>query len=295
LSYKYDPPLTADQRIDLIRVRTARAHQHIQDLDREIREFLNGEPYKVAIKPDPQFPHVPQLRKHYLVSVRPMTTVIPLFAGEAIHNIRIALDYLVNDLVDIGCTAQNITLSKTERRQIAFPIIDTDSPKEYQISRKRKVKGMMQAAIDAIDATKPYKGGNDLLWKLSQLNNIDKHRFLITVGSQIASFNAPRWIRRGMARHILEEKGVNVPPDVDLSQILNFSIIPDDRKCPLNEGDELVAGFSEILDHDEKMRFTFDIVFYELGVAECEPILPLLMQFLNYVNDLILSFRRYLI
>src|SRR6266850_878143 len=201
--------MTVDERLLLIRVKTARAYQHIQDLEREIQEFLNGNPYKVAIKPDPQFPDL--FAQHYLASVKPMIAVIPLIAGEAIHNMRSALDYLAWDLMDIGCVAQGITLTVTERKQIGFPIIDTDSPTEYEASRKRRVKGMTQAAIDAIDAAKPYKGGNDILWRLNQLNNIDKHRLLIAVGSQIAGSTAPRFIRRGLARTMLEEKGIEIP------------------------------------------------------------------------------------
>jgi len=222
-----------------------------------------------------------------------MTYAIPVVAGEAIQNMRSALDHLAWHLVEIGCAKQSITLNKTERKQIGFPIIDTDIPAQYEASRKAKVKGMTQAAIDAIDATKPYKGGNDLLWRLNQLNNIDKHRLLITVGSALAHFVAPRFIRRGLARHIVEEKGIDVPPSIDLSAALNFNIIPDKefRKCPLEVGDELVSGFDRILDQDEEMNFTFDIVFNEPGVVECEPILPMLVETLKYVNNLILSFR----
>ena len=65
-----------------------------------------------------------------------------------------------------------------------------------------------------------------------------------------------------MAQNILEEKGLDMPPNIDLSGLLDFSIIPDDeyRKCPLNEGDELIFGFDGILDEDEEMQFTFEIV-----------------------------------
>lgn len=281
----------ADERIALIRVKTARAHEHIQDLEARIKAFLDGEPYKVGTKPHPEFPNA--FTHHYVESAQRMTAAIPLVAGEALQHMRSALDHLAWNLVEIGCAQNSIVLSASERKQIGFPIIDTDSPTQYEASRERKVKGMTQAAIDAIDATTPYKGGNDLLWKLNQLNNIDKHRFLIAAGSAMANFTAPRFIRRGLARHMLEEKGVDVPPSIDLSGLLNFNIIPDEeyRKCPLEVGDELVSGFDRILDKDEEMEFTFDIVFHEPGIVECEPILPLLVQMLNYVNDLILSFK----
>lgn len=295
MSYNYDPPLTAEQRIDLIRVKIARAYEHIEDLETRIKSFLKGEPYKVAVKPHPEFPNA--LTHHYLASAKPLTTDIPLVAGEAIQQMRSALDHLAWNLVEIGCARQGIVLNKTERKRIGFPIIDTDLPAEYEASRKRKVKGMTQDAIDAIDETKPYKGGNDCLWRLNQLNNIDKHRFLITVGSAMAHFSAPRFLRRGMAGHMLKEKGITVPPNVDLSTMLDFNIIPDEewRKCPLEEGDELAPGFDSILDKNEEMHFTFDIVFYEPGVIECEPILPFLMQTLEYVNGLILSFKPLLV
>ena len=38
---------------------------------------------------------------------------------------------------------------------------------------------MSKAAIAAIDALKPYRGGDDLLWQLHRLENVDKHRVLI--------------------------------------------------------------------------------------------------------------------
>ncbi len=33
-----------------------------------------------------------------------------------------------------------------------------------------------------MDALKPYRGGNDALWLLSQLDNASKHRLLLSVG-----------------------------------------------------------------------------------------------------------------
>src|SRR5258705_31662 len=47
---------------------------------------------------------------------------------------------------------------------------------------KAKIKGVNQAGVAIFDATKPYKGGDDRLWALHRLNNIDKHRLLLTAG-----------------------------------------------------------------------------------------------------------------
>lgn len=89
---------------------------------------------------------------------------------------------------------------------------------------------------------------------------------------------------------MLENDEFDINPDTDLDGI-SLNIIPDDRKCLLEEGDELVFGFNYVLEGKEQMHFTFEIVFNETGVAECEPILPLLVQTLNYINDLIVSFK----
>jgi len=289
----YPLSLTADYRIAIIRVKVARAQEHIQDLETRIKAFLDGKPYRVGVRPNPQFPNA-GLTQHYVASVQPMIAGIPLVAGEVLQQLRSALDHLVWFLVDVGCAQQSIVLNKTERKQIGFPIIDTDNPTEYEGSRKRKVKGMTQAAIDAIDATKPYKGGNDCLWRLDQLNNIDKHRFLVAAGAQMEHIVAPRFLKRAIFGDIVEKKGVRVPPNIDLGRSsFSFNIVPDPefRKCPLEEGDELVSGFSSFLDKDEEVEFAFEIVFDEPGVVECEPMLPLLVQTFNYVNNLILRFK----
>jgi hypothetical protein len=39
---------------------------------------------------------------------------------------------------------------------------------------------MRDAAIERIERLKPYKGGNDPLWRIHELDNIDKHRTLLT-------------------------------------------------------------------------------------------------------------------
>jgi hypothetical protein len=198
---------TADERLKFIRVKIARANEHVQDLEKRIKVFLDSEPYKVGTRPDPQFPNVKEISQHYVVSARSLTADIPVVAGEALQQMRSALDHLAWNLVEIGCARQSVVLTKTEQKQIGFPIIDTDSPTEYEAHRKRKIKGATQAAIDAIDATKPYKGGNDCLWKLNQLNNIDKHRFLVFACSQLANISLPLSLKRAILGDLAERKG----------------------------------------------------------------------------------------
>lgn len=69
------------------------------------------------------------------------------------------------------------------------------------------MKGMRADAKKAIDDLKPYRGGNAALWQLHELNNIDKHKFLLTGGADVlceaAFINAPNpdhpyyWLKSG--------------------------------------------------------------------------------------------------
>lgn len=72
-----------------------------------------------------------------------------------------------------------IPLRPEELRQIEFPIAETSE--KYEAYKLKKMKRMLPEATEAIDRLKPYKGGNDALWRIHELDNIDKHRALFTL------------------------------------------------------------------------------------------------------------------
>ncbi len=179
---------TIDDRLRQITLKVQRAKKHVSDLDSEIMAFLKTNPYKIATE------HDANTRKlvYYLASVDPTPDCLPLLAGDAIQNLMSALDHLAYQLV---CSDTGDCPPKPSR--IYFPI--ADSPEEYESRKHRKIEGARQETIDAIDALKPYKGGNDALWVLYRLNNIEKHRLLITVGSMFQSLNLGAHISKIMA------------------------------------------------------------------------------------------------
>jgi hypothetical protein len=122
-----------------------------------------------------------------------------LIAGDAIQNLMSTLDHLAYQIV---CSDTADNPPKPDR--IYFPI--SDDAAKYERIKRGKIEGARQETFDAIDTLKPYKGGNDLLWSLHKLNNIEKHRLLLTVGSQAAGVN----IGQLMAGHL----GVTFPEAV---------------------------------------------------------------------------------
>lgn len=172
---------TAEERLRHVSLKVKRAKEHISELEGQLRSFLDSKPYRVATK------HDPQTRKliYYVSGADSVPDCVALIAGDAIQNLMSALDHLAYQLVcsDTGDAPPN-------PNWIYFPIAD-DAAK-YDAKKHGKMQGARQETIEAIDALKPYKGGNDLLWILYRLNNIEKHRLLLTVGSQAAGAHLTR-------------------------------------------------------------------------------------------------------
>jgi hypothetical protein len=141
--------------------------------------------------------------------------------------------------------------------------------------------------IDAIDATKPYKGGNDQLWRLHRLNNIDKHRLLVTVGAAFRSFNVGahlmgQMIKAGIGMHLGLKPGAEIPvPDIYLS--------PTDKLFPVRAGSELFTDMPDA-EVNYKMNFLIDIAFGEPGISEGEPLVETLRGTLDLVGNIVSDF-----
>jgi len=151
---------------------------------------------------------------------------------------------------------------------------------EYKSRLPRKVKGMRQDAIDAFNAIEPYKGGKGHdFWIIHELNNIDKHRLLVTVSSSFRSVN----LGALMARHFEKAHGKTFP-------VLDFFVKPADILCPLKVGDELFidAPNAEV---NEKMEFRFDVALSELSIGESKPLLETVQHFYDLVSNTVVLFK----
>lgn len=177
--------LDADDRLILVRVKVERAKKQLRDLESEITSLG-----KVAVLiPDPKTgisPHpISALHPSNLTQIPAMSFDVVSIAGDIVHNLRSALDHLAQQLTLVGLRDRPPKVPLTERqlRNIGFPIAETKT--KYKAERARKVERMLPAAKKAIDRLKPYKRGNPALWRIHELDNIDKHRSLFTVGTGI--------------------------------------------------------------------------------------------------------------
>jgi hypothetical protein len=190
---------------------------------------------------------------------------IALVAGDVIQNLRSSLDQLAYQLFigNSGVTAS--------ARHVYFPIGRDRA--DYEDRKPRDTRGLTASAKALIDSVHPYKGGNDTLWQLHELNNTDKHRTLITAGSAFQSMD--------LGAHITALFKESFP-ERDIPTMSAF-FKPADILFPLTAGRELFRdgpGAKPV----PNMQFRFDIVLNELGVIEGKPLLDTLQAMIEAVT-----------
>ncbi len=148
----------------------------------------------------------------------------------------------------------------TKPRRIQFPIAEDFTT--YEARKAGQVEGMRDDAKRAIDAARPYKGGNDALWRIHSLNNADKHRNLLTVGHEYLFFadwlpwrpDYPYWHRttRVDFTGVFEdnaEKNLEAEIDkaVDKSQVGNVNALLPALHQLVDFTDGFIATFEALL------------------------------------------------
>ena len=264
--------MTGDERLAQIRPKVERAKKHIADANTEISDFLKINPYKVGTKRDPETRRL----IYYLTSVVPVPASVALIAGDAIQNLMSALDHLAYQLV---CRGTND--SPPNPNWIYFPI--QDDAAKYEAKKMGKIQGARQTAIKAIDAIKPYKGGNDLLWTLYRLNNVEKHRLLFTVGSMFQSLNIGALMQSSM------QELWDQPDSPFIGQMvpaLDLFLKPADVLFPLKIGDELFIDLADA-EVNEKVQFRFNVALSEPQIIEAQSLMELLVQLPGLVDGII--------
>jgi len=186
--------MTADERIALISVKMERAKKHFGDLEIARNRFINSNPCELNFKPDTKPGHE-GLNLWFMTRIDPIPSEVSVLAGEAIHNIRSALDHLACQLVRV--------YGGTVSGQTSFPIFRSTQIDEPTFARK--VEGMSQVAKDKIRTIEPFKNGKGHdLWVLHELDIADKHHGLLTTLFKVDSvsvqfkneFGDRLWVQR---------------------------------------------------------------------------------------------------
>jgi hypothetical protein len=184
-----------------------RASKHIEALRAEIAAFAAGDPAPLGFRAEPPISR-PDGSLHYvlyaIVREDPPRTLAPII-GDALHNIRSALDQLAYELA---------SLQARKSRTTQFPIC-MDESQFRQADSLRKIASITGDERDLIERVQPYNAidppRHDPLAILNKLSNRDKHRLLVpcvaavnTAESWVASSNAEvnfEFIEPGPVKH----------------------------------------------------------------------------------------------
>ena len=227
--------------VEQIQLKVARAKIHLRELEGISARFMNAKPYAVGTKRNAE------KRLVYFVSrIVEVPPEIPVVAGDVLQNLRSALDHIAYRLVLSGAGSM-------PTQHVYFPIaLDLQ---RYNEKKTRDLRGASPAVINAVDAVKPYRGGTDALWRLHKLNNIDKHRLLLTVGSAFHSFDVAAVMQKHFEDLARSSGGIHV-------QLPPFFFSPSDRMFPLKSGTELFLDLPDAVPND-RIQFRFDIALQE--------------------------------
>jgi hypothetical protein len=251
--------LKPDERLIGVRAKIERAKQLVREFEEALQSFRGTNPYGVVAENNAQTGD-----RIYTIKTRtPIPLELPLIAGLAIHQLRSSLDHLAWQLVEAN--------GHTPGKWTYFPISEN---KSKYIASSDKVQGMSAGAIKLIDAAKPYQGGNDALWALHELDNIDKHRFLL-----VTAFGAAEPIVR-LTKGRFGGSHVVIKIHDGLSEARQR-----DEVVFLEDGAEIGrvvgCGESEVYTN---LDVSFEIAFGEPQVVRGKPVLPFLHQVSHLVG-----------
>ena len=239
---------TGRERFLQVARKVKRAAHHLDSLEPMVRRFVAEEPYRVSARVENGGV------TYYVAEVKPTPDELPLVAGDVIQCLVTALDHLAYQIV---CADTND--HPPEPGKIYFPFANT--VKEYERDKYKRLPGASAGSVAAFDQVKPYKGGNDSLWALHQLNRIEKHRTLLTVGSRMLGTD----VFHDQMNSLMRMPGFP-PHHVEALKQLTGSVVIYDK------GDDLVPlHVGQVLFRDESTTTPSDALKFHFGVAIDEP------------------------
>lgn len=158
-------PVSKDDKFFSSKLKIQRAKHHIRELSNELVDYLKTKPFRVVVEKDPD-------SSNHLWTLRVKNEVpchLSVIIGDAIHNLRASLDLLASDLV---------LMAGGNTNNVYFPFGD-DADGFEEMIKKRHLDRAGDDIVGIVRSLKPYKGGNEMLRAIHDLDITDKHKTLI--------------------------------------------------------------------------------------------------------------------
>jgi hypothetical protein len=247
-------------RLDAIKLKIGRAKDHVRDLESVVVPFFDSFPYTYAAD------ILPQISQYAirLATVKPLPHCIPIIAGDAVHNLRSALDHVAWQLVEAGGGNPNDRTS--------FPIIAADAKARQRYASavgQGNIAKMKSGALSLLESVQPYNSGDDTLAAIHQLDIWDKHRLIVAVHATLGAW------------------GLKTPQ-------LWFDDLGFGK--PIEVGDEICRiPQSTWEESHENIRFDFYSAFGGPGIVRGKSVLEMLNKMADVVTLTVGSFEEFLL
>jgi hypothetical protein len=150
------------------KLKLARAERHIDELSAEISTYLAEKPVAVIVEQPPELKDIESCA--WITRIRRNVPVaLSAIIGDAIHNLRAALDLLACDVV---------RLNGKDAKTVYFPFGKSAEQLEGQI-KARNFQCAHPDCVNLLRSLQPYTGGNVALRGIHDLDVRDKHVALI--------------------------------------------------------------------------------------------------------------------
>jgi hypothetical protein len=242
-------------------LKLARAERHIAELRDAATQFLASQPFALYSTEETNGDLVWRVR-----IVRRVPHEWSAIVGDAVHNIRSALDLLAWQLVELG--------GATPSRDTSFPIT-TSAAAKFNAELNKALAGANPAAIRFVERLRPFAGGNKALTQLHTLDVIDKHRLVLVVGAA----NKQLIIKFKM-KVPWSEKVVEAPP---------IALNPADRQFPLQTDEEVfrVCAAARQGDPHSEHAIVFELAFGDADELSGHPLIPTLEAMHAHVSRIV--------
>lgn len=143
-------------------IKLQRANRFIDDLEQMLKAFNNSQPFAARFDFSVTPPQI-------LLDWKGLSREVGAVLGDAVHNLRTALDLVASELARIN--------GKSDRN-VYFPFATSAAEFPGAVA-KRNFDKAGQEAVDLLHTFAPYRGGNELLRAIHDLDIEDKHTALL--------------------------------------------------------------------------------------------------------------------
>lgn len=272
-----------------ISIKIERAETQILDLERKVTTFFNSKPYTLVSKVDRQL----SIQIFQISLTVPPPKEFKVIVGEILHNLRSSLDYL-------ACALAIEHSGSCDK--IYFPFGKNVDAFEDELRKKTKL--ICSDGKEMIRALKPYRGGNELLWLLHDLNRKDKHISIVPVILDVVADLDTIIVNEGTLHSVGPRTGRHFifdPTTTHLSQV-----VAECQPKIVFEGGVARIRFEDFSGPKDKFELAtcslgakfdanfepiFNIAINDIQITKREPVITHLSQIRELVQSIFLTFK----